>query len=186
MWKKIEDFPNYEVSDCGSVRMAPDAPMMKGHKSSTLELKPLVKRNGYYEVCLYRNGERKYVLVHRLVAKAFIENPNNLPQVNHKDENKLNNSVSNLEWCDGSYNARYGTAIERKIAGHNKSRSKRAEQPVAKIINGCVLETYKSIASAARENKLYESNIRACLRGRLKSCGGFIWKRISREEFLNA
>lgn len=64
-------------------------------------------------VRLRKNGEQRRYSVHRLVAETFIENPNNLPEVNHKDENKLNNSVENLEWCDRVYNINYGTAHER-------------------------------------------------------------------------
>lgn len=79
---------------------------------------------GYLVVCL----NHKMKLVHRLVAESFIPNPDNLPQVNHKDENKLNNSVENLEWCDAKYNTNYGTGIQRQWeTKHNKNKDK-AEQ----------------------------------------------------------
>ena len=76
---------------------------------------PSTKDNGYMFVQLYKNGKMKNEYIHRLVALTFIPNPNNLPQVNHKDECKDNNAVDNLEWCDSTYNNNYGTARERRI-----------------------------------------------------------------------
>lgn len=72
---------------------------------------------GYLIVDLKANGKRKHKKIHRLVAEAFIPNPDNLPEVNHKDENKYNNSVDNLEWCNSSYNKTYGTGRERRSEG---------------------------------------------------------------------
>ena len=77
------------------------------------ELKPQLKKNGYLQVGLHDKNNHKYVNIHRLVAEAFIPNPDNLPEVNHKDEDKTNNHVNNLEWCTGSYNARYGSRLNR-------------------------------------------------------------------------
>lgn len=91
-WKKIENHPNYEISSEGKCRN-----VKNGHL-----LKPVL-RKGYWRYGL----DGKSIFAHRLVAEAFIPNPNNLPMINHKDENKANNSVSNLEWCDNTYNIRY-------------------------------------------------------------------------------
>ena len=77
-------------------------------------LKPTKKSNGYLQVNLYKDGTRKHFYVHRLVAEHFIPNPNNLPQINHKDKNKENNNVNNLEWCDNSYNVLYSD-IPKKL-----------------------------------------------------------------------
>ena len=71
------------------------------------------RNSGYFEVKLYKNGKSKSFFVHRLVAVAFVSNINNLPQVNHKDENTHNNHADNLEWCDASYNQTYGTVRVR-------------------------------------------------------------------------
>lgn len=95
----------YQVSNTGKVRRI--------FKADLRELKGTIKKGGYKGVLLKLNKKNKWELVHRLVAKAFIPNPNNLPQVNHKDENKLNNLVDNLEWCDSKYNNNYGTKKER-------------------------------------------------------------------------
>lgn len=76
-------------------------------------LKPTIKPKGYLDVKLIKDGVNKHFYVHRLVAEHFIPNPNNLPQVNHKDKNPSNNNVENLEWCDNSYNALYSNIPEK-------------------------------------------------------------------------
>ena len=76
-------------------------------------LKPNITPQGYKSVELFNNNGSKRLLIHRLVAQAFIPNPENLPQVNHKDENPSNNNVDNLEWCTQKYNCNYGTRVDR-------------------------------------------------------------------------
>lgn len=101
-WKPIEGYGGkYEVSDLGRVR--------QGEKS----VNQYKDGKGYLRVSLYKDGAERNVKVHRLVALAFIPNPDNLPMVNHKDEVKTNNRVENLEWCDNKYNCNYGTIKER-------------------------------------------------------------------------
>lgn len=102
---KIKDFPDYCVSTDGEVYSA------KGE--SYRRLKQYSKTHGYLYVALFRNGKRYYRRVHRLVAEAFIPNPDNLPEVNHKDEDKTNNLASNLEWCTSHDNKVYGSRRER-------------------------------------------------------------------------
>lgn len=102
-WRPIEGYEGlYEVSNTGFVRRVSDLMVLKFS-----DLK------GYCRVRLRKDGKRKMYLVHRLVAQAFIPNPLNLPQVNHIDENKKNNNIDNLEWCDQIYNNLYGTRLER-------------------------------------------------------------------------
>lgn len=81
---------------------------MYSYKSKKF-LKPVKNNTGYSIVCLHKDGEHKNYYIHRLVAEAYIPNPDNLPQVNHKDENKENNSLQNLEWCTHEYNNNYGS-----------------------------------------------------------------------------
>ena len=100
--KTITGYENYAITDTGKVI----------NLKTSKELKQREKK-GYMNVSLFNKGKKKNELVHRLVAKAFISNPNNLPQVNHKDENSKNNNVSNLEWCTQKYNNNYGTYRER-------------------------------------------------------------------------
>lgn len=107
-WKDIEGYEGlYQVSE-GEVK---SLNYNKTKKERVLK-KSIV--GGYYTVNLHKDGVMKTYYVHKLVAEAFIPNPDNLPCINHKDENKLNNSVSNLEWCTVKYNTNYGTCIERR------------------------------------------------------------------------
>lgn len=104
-WKNIIGYEGlYEVSDKGNVRNV--------RRNTLLRFS---NNQGYTQVYLYKNGIRKGFKVHRLVAEAFIENPDNLPQVNHKDEDKTNNNVDNLEFCDHKYNVNYGHRTENAI-----------------------------------------------------------------------
>ena len=104
-WKNVIGYEGlYEVSNTGNVRNV---------KRNTLLR--LSKNQGYIQVWLYKNGIRAGLKVHRLVAEAFLPNPDNLPQVNHKDEDKTNNRVENLEWCTAKYNTNYGHRTENAI-----------------------------------------------------------------------
>ena len=117
IWKDYKDYEGlYQASNLGRMRSLDR--WVKGPNSSIRFckgriLKPCTTKDGYLLVNLCKNGKVKSFLVHRLVAEAFIDNTDNLPQVNHKDENPLNNVVSNLEWCSYSYNNSYGTRLER-------------------------------------------------------------------------
>ncbi len=100
IWKEIQEYPNYSVSNTGLIR----------NNNTNKILKQTINKTGYYFLAVApngRHGKTKCFRVHREVAKAFIPNPDNLPQVNHKDGNKLNNCVDNLEWCTNSYNVQH-------------------------------------------------------------------------------
>lgn len=106
IWKPIKGYEGlYEVSSLGNVKSL----------RRNVFLKPGRKESGYLIVSLYKHNSGKNFYVHRLVAEAFIPNPDNLPIINHKDEVKTNNCVDNLEWCDYKYNNSFGTRIERMI-----------------------------------------------------------------------
>ena len=113
-WRPIEGYEGlYEVSNTGQVRSLDRYVKYSNgrihlHKGKVLS--PIKDTDDYLKVNLYCNGKNKKCLVHRLVAEAFISNINNLPEVNHKDEDKSNNRVDNLEWCNRKYNVNYGTA----------------------------------------------------------------------------
>lgn len=110
-WKPIEGTDKYEVNPEGEVR----------NSKTGRKLSKYTDKNGYTRFELYYDDKRHLVPAHRLVAKAFIPNPDNLSQINHKDENKTNNNVNNLEWCDPAYNNNYGTRLER-ISKSNTGR----------------------------------------------------------------
>jgi hypothetical protein len=124
VWVDIIDFPGYQVSNTGKVRNIKDFRLL-GQQ---------LNKAGYYTVNLRKDLESYTCLVHRLVAIAFLPNPDNLPIVNHKDENTINPNVENLEWCTAEYNVNYGTSRER--AKETKVKNKLLEQAkqAAKII----------------------------------------------------
>ncbi len=111
IWKDIKNYEGiYQVSNYGNVKRL----YGKGARYERI-IKPNTTNKNYYFVVLCKNGIRNYCRVHRLVAETFIPNPDNLPCVNHKDENKQNNNVENLEWCTIKYNTNYGSGIKRRM-----------------------------------------------------------------------
>ena len=139
-------------------------------------MKPRLIR-GYPHVGLrVFNGEisiQKLYKVHRLVAEYFIPNPNNLPQVNHKDENKENNSIENLEWCTNDYNIHYGTKIARTTAKLRCCPS--TSKKIFSIDSNGMKKFYNSIGEAARQTGLIHPNIIKVLKGERHTCGGLNW-----------
>ena len=136
IWKDIEDFNGtYQVSNLGRIKMldyiASDGRKLKGRIRRTS------KNNSGYTII---NIKSKHFLVHRLVAKAFIPNPNNYPQINHKDENKQNNRVDNLEWCTNKYNNNYGskpykTSLIHKGKKISKEQKEKISQKMKIIVS---------------------------------------------------
>ena len=113
IWRPVVGYEGlYEVSNTGRVRSLDKYDSMNRFLRGRI-LRLFTDGLGYLRAQLYSNSKRKSFLVHRLVAQAFIPNPDNLPQVNHRDENPSNDNVDNLEWCDGKYNVNYGTRIDR-------------------------------------------------------------------------
>lgn len=128
-------------------------------------LKPGTNHKGYLFVNLCKNGKVKCVRVHRLVAMAYLPNPDSLPQVNHKDENKTNNCLQNLEWCDNKYNHNYGTINERI------SNSKKI--PILQYtLDG---EFLREWSSATDVGKKVQHHICDCLKGKQKTAYGYKW-----------
>lgn len=132
--------------------------------------------HGYLVVHLYVNGKSYSPKVHRLVAEAFLPNPDELPQVNHKDENVLNNHVENLEWCTEDYNRHYGTRYQRmaetlKLVQPNKEQ-------VGAFLDGELVKDFISVSEAARwtGDIKHRPNLVACLRGRQKTAYGYQWR----------
>ena len=134
--------------------------------------KPMKCTNGYYEVLLNKDNKVKPFLVHRLVAKAFISNPNNLKEVNHKDENIANNHVENLEWCTSKYNANYGTRNERVY----ESRRYKYRKIRQYDLNGQLIKEWDSIADAGRYMNVNCASISRVCRGQQHTSMGYVWK----------
>jgi hypothetical protein len=146
-------------------------------------LKGTMKKGGYQGVLLKTPEKFKGVLVHRLVAEAFIPNPDNLPQVNHKDENKWNNCVDNLEWCTAKYNSNYGTKNIR--LSKTKTNNTYNMKPIKCVETGLV---YPTLHEASRQTGINVQNISMCCRGIVYSkrngftqrhtAGGYHWEYV--------
>ena len=157
---KIEGFEKYEVSNLGKVRNI---------KSGRI-LKPSLNKNGYLMHHLYGYDKQEYLPLHRIVATAFIDNPEGKPQVNHIDENKLNNDLSNLEWCTVRENMIHGTRTKR-IA------EKLSKKIVQLDLNDNVLNEFESMTQAEQKTGASASHISKCCNGKLKSAGGYKWRK---------
>ena len=168
-WKSIVGYEGiYEVSDMGNVRS------LKFGKQKIR--KPGKNNRGYLCVNLCKDGEVKSMKVHRLVAEAFIPNPNNLDTVNHKDENKLNNAASNLEWMTRADNINYGSRNRRSAVAHvNHPNLSKSVQQLNKSTGELIAE-FPSMAEARRVTGINRRHISSCCLGNRKSTGGYIWK----------
>lgn len=160
VWKPIVGYEDrYEISNLGRV---------KSLKKNGLIMSPCKGKDGYYRINLKVRKQQKMKMVHRLVAEAFIPNPMGLPQINHKNENKADNRVENLEWCTAKYNSNYGTHIERVSLSLSK--------PIF-----CV-ELNKSFKNAIEAAKFIGAakgtitHINRCATGKESTCYGYRWR----------
>lgn len=166
VWKRIDGYERYEVSNYGRVRSL-DKRDVWGRLRKGKVLKPFHDTGGYMQVCL-RNGDKQCNKnVHRLVAMAFIDNPERLPEINHKDENIENNHVDNLEWCTRLYNARYGTFQKRAHITLGK--------PLMQIKDGEIIAVFSSTLEADRKTGVNHGSISRCCNGGQKTSGGYTW-----------
>lgn len=168
-WKPAKGFNGlYLISDDGRVFSV----------RSNRILTTRTEKTGYKTIELNVNGVSKKMFVHRLVAEAFIPNPNNYPVVNHKDEDPGNNSVDNLEWCTYKYNINYGTCIERRVK--NTVHKRGADHPGSKKVyqfdmDGNLLAEYESVADAAEKTGLSHKSISKACNGKLKKYSECVW-----------
>ena len=156
------------------------------NKKSGRPLKPQRDGAGYAEVQLWKNNKGTHKRLHRLFAEAYIPNPDNLPYINHKDENPMNFELGNLEWCTQSYNQKYGSANKRrgsKISAASKGKPKPwvVEQkgvPIVAIDRDGNEYRYPSAKEAARQLNIVSSSVTAVLRGERKTAGGYTFRRL--------
>lgn len=165
-WKDIEGYEGlYQVSSEGRVKS------LRNNKA----LKPKTDKKGYAVICLCKNNTKHYFKINRLVAKAFIPNPHNLPCTNHKNCIPNDNRVENIEWCDWKYNNHYGNRI-------NKARTKMVNNPgISKIVykytvDGEFIEQYPSANEAQRNIGIEKSRgVSMCCRGVIPTFKGYKW-----------
>lgn len=189
VWKDVKGYDGlYLVSNLGNVKS-----LNYRRRGCVKNLKPKKNRGGRLWVELYKDGKPACAQVHRLVAIAFIPNPGNLPQINHKDENVTNNAVTNLEWCDQLYNNRYSFERhpERKIQNVRRATYPTGEtwhkihdagirrnfRPVMQLTKQMEhIRTWDNVCIAAKENNWRSSCIKECCDGKRKTAYGFRWQ----------
>lgn len=160
VWKDIDVYEGlYQVSNLGNVKS-----LNYNHTSKERILKPGANTKGYLKVTLCKDRKVNDYSIQQLVADAFIPNPNGYSCVNHKDENKLNNCVDNLEWCSHKYNANYGT------------RNKRIAEKLSIPVYCLELDKiFTSAKEACRITGVHQGNITLCLKGKRNTAGGYHW-----------
>lgn len=179
-WLNIAGFYGYQISNTGKVKSLERKVKCKnGYRTVKEHILKQKNLNGYQRVQLCRDGKYKNILVHILVAEAFLPNPDNLPQVNHLDECKNNNNVNNLEWCTREYNCNFGTRNERiskklskvKLGVYNTKLSK----PIRCIETN---QIFPSTAEIQRKLGFSQGNICNCCNGKRKSAYKFHWEYV--------
>lgn len=198
IWRPIKNYEGlYEISNFGNVKSLErysDTKNKYGYMKRSVKekiLNPSISSKGYMKVTL-SNDKNKIFSVHRLVAQAFLPNPDNLPQVNHIDGNKQNNKVDNLEWCTNKENQEHAIKnglkniekITKRIVEFNKINKITPYKAIEKTKNKCkqydkngnFLKLWESLSEASKTLKINVSNISECCNGKRLSAGGFIWK----------
>jgi hypothetical protein len=185
-WRDIEGYEGlYQVSNEGRVKSLDrviDAYNYNANKNISYVkkgriLKQGLDKDGYSLVNLCRNSEdHKTCKVHRLVAKAFIPNPNNYLEINHKDECKTNNVVENLEWCDHSYNNTY---LDKNVRGGlTRIKNGNTKKVYQLTLDGKLINVFKSSREAERISDYNHSSICNCINGRTKTYKGYLWRYV--------
>lgn len=171
IWKDIEGYEGlYQASNKGNIR---SLNYRRKGISKLLKLREVTK--GYLQVVLWKNKKSKCFQVHRLVAEAFIPNPDNLPQVNHKDENKENNKIENLEWCTNEYNHNYGTRNLRGCDGLKKYNIEKSKRVYQYTLDGKLVSVYSS-ATECNRSGYNQGCVSACCNGKIKTHKGYKWE----------
>ena len=177
IWKPISGYEGfYEVSNLGRIRSLErivECSDGRKRKIKDRTLKGSSYSGGYSGVTLHKDGCAKFVNIHRIVAEAFVPNPLEKEEVNHKDENPSNNHASNLEWVTCKENINYGTRTERARKAIVEAQG-RAVRQLSR--DGELVAEYESLSEACNATGTHVSNITKCAKGVYKTAGGYIWK----------
>lgn len=171
IWKDVKGYEGlYQISNTGRIKS-----LNYRHTGKEKILRPDTTKKGYLRVALCKDGKIKNFRINRLVALHFIPNPNNLPQVNHKDEDKTNNYVENLEWCSIKYNNIYNDR-HKKVA--EKNTNGKCSIPVVQIdsTTNKVINAYPSAMEAERQGRFNNGSINQCCKNKYKKEGNNIYK----------
>ena len=181
IWKDIKKFPKYQISNYGNIKNKKTNKILKTYKNSL-----------YINIKLYKDDKKSHrVNLHRLIAETFIPNPYNLPCVNHKDGNKKNNNIENLEWCTYSYNTKeaFRLGIQKTWCGTKFGKDHpnykfRGKWPTQKRIiqltkEGKKIKIFNSASEVERILKINSSHIREVCKGKRKTAGGYIWQDLN-------
>ena len=174
---KIKDFPDYYVTDTGDVYSWKYHPI-RNPNSRIKKLKPIKNKSGYWTVSLHKDKKQHIYLVHRLVAEAFIPNPENKSQVNHKNGIRSDARAENLEWVTPQENVRHAFDVLKNKGSRAGQYGK--ENPKSKVIeqmkDGKVIAIFYGGAEAERKTGIFSSNIHATCKGRHLTMGGYEWR----------
>ena len=166
MWRPVLGYEGiYEINRLGEIRRIKSGRILRGYMG----------RDGYKRVSLTANGQTKPFLLHRLLAVAYIPNPLNYPCINHKDEDKSNNSLDNLEWCTHRYNLNYGT--------HNARANESRKKPISQYSkDGKFIRDWDSVTDLRNETGADITHVSSCCRGKRKSANGYCWQYKNEKE----
>ena len=181
VWREVKGWEGrYEVSNWGRVRSFFDT--HGNRRAEPRILKPRKNGDGYLRVILRKDGKGIYKSVHRLVAEAFLPNPLNLPQINHRNEIKDDNRLENLEWCDAKYNNNYGSRNEKAVKSlkgkfvNSPNLSKRVLQYT---LDGNLIREWPSLREVERQTGWNSGNISMACNGKWKTAYGHVWRYTS-------
>ena len=162
IWKTMKEHNNYEVSNYGKIK----------NKKTGRILKTTISYKGYERFIVYIDKKPKCFYIHRVVANNFLNNPNNYKEINHINENKLDNRVYNLEYCTSKYNANYGKRNEKVSKNQSKYKI------IQKDKNGNILKIWDNVWDLTHQTKFRKDNISHCCRGKYKYAYGYKWEYI--------
>lgn len=175
IWKDIPGYEGlYQVSNLGNIKSLDRYKIIKAKIKGRI-LKPGINSQGYYQVVLNKNGRTKHVRINRIVAQVFIKNEKNKKEVNHKDGNKQNNCVDNLEWVTPKENMQHAKInnLINPVKGKEHYKAKKIKQYTKDNI---FIKEYFSVAEASKQTNILRSAISMCLTKQSNSAGGFIWR----------